>query len=100
MFSSGKKRRCVDDCIYRGYSTISGNAKDMVRIMDQINKEGHLRTICKQKCHTIENSRAYQRCERRVKEEYKDAPRKERDNFVKEECENDLRVRLTKAVFY
>ncbi|AQM73259.1 hypothetical protein B1750_gp278 [Noumeavirus] len=100
MFSSGKRKNCVDDCVYKGYSTISGNSKDMVRVMQQLNEEGHLQRICKQKCRVLENSRPYLRCERNAKKECKYPNSDECKDLVKETCSNDIRVRMTKAVFY
>ncbi|AMQ10734.1 hypothetical protein [Brazilian marseillevirus] len=91
-----RERNCIDECMNRAYATISPmKSKDMCKIMDQLNKEGHLSTLCRKKCHIIENSRTYAKCERRKREECGGSK-----ECIKERCSNDFRVKVAKAVFY
>ncbi|BAU79933.1 hypothetical protein A9K97_gp418 [Tokyovirus A1] len=95
MFQTKKRSKCVDDCVYRGYCETSSP-----EVMKQLNEEGHLRSFCKQKCRTIENSRTFAKCEKRRRKDCEYPLADDCKEEVEEACKSDLRVLFVKNILY
>lgn len=90
-----KKWKCIDNCLNRAYCEVSSP-----KVMEQLNKEGFLRSLCKQKCRTIENSRTFEKCERRKRKTCEYPSSEERRTEAEKSCREDFRVLFVKNIFY
>ncbi|AEA06945.1 hypothetical protein LAU_0092 [Lausannevirus] len=95
-----KKEYCVLSCVRKNNARMA-RIKGTDNILEDVYHNSNTWRACKAMCDNFRNSRAYVNCEKREWRKWENCGSVEECNkSITETCDNDLRVRISKALFY